>query len=315
MRINTVRVAVLVTAILTWFAASASSPVARPLATTAQPGSPTLSCNGTTVTFENGIPTDWQVIDNTGGGVVWTNVAGSGEATNYTGGEGDAASVSSDIFNDMHGQTEFDTEMRTNSFVIGGYTGAALHYFANYQHVTDPPIERDLLDVDVSTDGGSQWSTLLRWDEDHGTFRSTPGAEATIDLIDYVGMTGLALRWHYYDPNTGDNDWYAQIDDVELACWLTGLYGDVDCTGDIDSVDALKLLRQGASLPVAQSIPCIPISTAVTDGSATMPFGDLDCSGAVNAVDALKTLRFNAGLLIVQLTPCFSAGTLVDFYY
>jgi hypothetical protein len=276
---------------------------------------PTLACNGPAVMFDSGIPADWSVVDNEGGGVVWTDVAGSGETANFTGGSGDAASVSSDIFNDTHEQTEFDTELRTNSFGIGAYTGAALHFLANYQHVTDPPIERDFLEVDVSVDGG-QWTTLLSWDEDHGTFRNTPGAEATVSLTPYIGNANLMLRWHYYDPNTGDNDWYAQVDDVMLACWLTGLYGDVDCDGDIDAVDALKVLRHGASLPVAQSVPCTAIGTTVSDGSATtLPFGDLDCSGAVNAVDALKTLRFKAGLLVVQLTPCFSAGTFVDFYY
>jgi hypothetical protein len=31
-------------------------------------------------------------------------------------------------------------------------------------------------------------------------------------------MSGLMLRWHYYDPTTGDNDWYAQIDEVGLSC-------------------------------------------------------------------------------------------------
>jgi hypothetical protein len=39
-----------------------------------------------------------------------------------------------------------------------------------------------------------------------------------VDLGAYLGRTGLILRWHYYDPNAGDYDWYAQIDNVDLAC-------------------------------------------------------------------------------------------------
>jgi hypothetical protein len=278
-------------------------------------GVQTLSCNGPAVDFDSGIPPDWSVLDNEGGGVVWTNVAGSGEAANFTGGAGDAASVSSDIFNDIHGQTEFDTELRTNSFGIGAYTGAALHYLANYQHVTDPPIERDYLDLDVSMDG-VQWATLLSWDEDHGTFRSTPGVEATVNLTPYIGNTNLMIRWHYYDPNSGDNDWYAQIDDVELACWLTVPYGDVDCSGGVSAVDALKILRYGAALPVGQTQPCAALGTPVApDLVVTTPFGDLDCSGAVNSVDALKTLRWAAGFWLQQHHPCPEIGFDVDFYY
>ena len=31
-------------------------------------------------------------------------------------------------------------------------------------------------------------------------------------------MSGLQLRWHYYDPTTYDYDWYAQIDEAGLNC-------------------------------------------------------------------------------------------------
>ncbi|HLC29911.1 MAG TPA: hypothetical protein VJM51_03930, partial [Dehalococcoidia bacterium] len=34
------------------------------------------------------------------------------------------------------------------------------------------------------------------------------------------------------------------------------LWGDVDCSGGIDSVDALQILRSVALLPVVQNTPC-----------------------------------------------------------
>ena len=82
-----------------------------------------------------------------------------------------------------------------------------------------------------------------------------------------------------------------------------GIMGDVDCTNSVNAVDALKLLRFGAALSVAQTEPCYDI------GFLTPHVGDVDCSGAVNAVDALKVLRHNAGLSVAQTEPCDDIGT------
>ena len=35
-----------------------------------------------------------------------------------------------------------------------------------------------------------------------------------------------------------------------------GHFGDIDCDGDVDAVDALQILRFVAALPVAQDEPC-----------------------------------------------------------
>ncbi len=152
-------------------------------------------------------PSGWSVVDDAGNGVVWSNVAGSGESGNYTGGTGDAASVSSDAF----GSAEFDTSLVSPVVpVIGGET---LTYVANYQNYAN----LDFLDVDISVDGGA-WTNVLRWNEDHGGLRSTPGEAVSLDLTGFLaGATSYQLRWHYYDPNTGDWDWYAQIDDVKAG--------------------------------------------------------------------------------------------------
>lgn len=60
-----------------------------------------------------------------------------------------------------------------------------------------------------------------------------------------------------------------------------GLPGDVDCSGAVDAVDALQVLRQVAGLPTAA--PCMS------------QVGDVDCGGDINAVDALLILRSVAG--------------------
>ena len=170
-----------------------------------------LVCNGPTVTFDAGPPGDWTVIDNAGNGVVWTSIAGSGETGNYTNGSGDAASVSSDAF----GAAEFDTELRTPPFDTTGQFYVQLSYTANYQNFAN----LDYLDVDVSTNGGSTWTTVLSWNEDHGAFRSTPGEDVLVDISAVAGnQPSVIVRWRYYDPNTNDYDWYAQIDNAALAC-------------------------------------------------------------------------------------------------
>jgi hypothetical protein len=152
--------------------------------------------------FNSGIPANWTVIDNEATGVVWSNIAGSGEAGNFTGGDGDAASVSSD----KSGIADFDTELVSAQFSLNGATSASLSYLANYQNFAT----EDFLDLDLWT--GSSWTNLLSWNEDHGGFRSTPGEAVTIDLTPYVGQSSLQIRFHYYDPEPNDWEWYAQID-------------------------------------------------------------------------------------------------------
>jgi cysteine-rich repeat protein len=174
-----------------------------------------LGCDGSLVDFDTpsaGIPADWTVVDNEGTGVVWTTVAGSGEFGNYTGGTGEAASVSSRTNSGL----EFDTELRApfDLSVIPPGSTATLTYLANYQN----SMNSDFLDLDISTDGGTNWINLLGWNEDHGSFLGAPGESVTVDLSAFAGLGGLLLRWRYYDPNIGDSAWYAQIDDVRLTC-------------------------------------------------------------------------------------------------
>src|SRR5438874_9577427 len=192
--------------------ALAEAPVPAQAASTAgtvQPPSPVV-CNGSTIGFDSGIPSDWTVVDNAGNGVNGTTVAASGEGGNWTGGGGDAASVSSD----SHFLTEFDTELHTPTFSLAGFSGATLTYLANYWNLAN----RDFLKLDISTNGGTQWNPVLSWNENHGSFRAVPGELVSVDLSAYAGLSNLLLRWHYYDPNTNDWDWYAQIDNVALSC-------------------------------------------------------------------------------------------------
>ncbi|MFN3373974.1 MAG: carboxypeptidase regulatory-like domain-containing protein, partial [Chloroflexus sp.] len=141
-------------------------------------------------------PPGWSVVDNAGNGVVWdTNVAWGDN--NYTGGSGMAATVNSDAA----GQVEFDTELISPTLDPTTLPSLTLTYLANYQNFA----HLDYLDLDIKVGSGG-WTNLLRWNEDHGEFKATPGETVSQDLSAYA-TAPFQLRWHYYDPNSNDWDW------------------------------------------------------------------------------------------------------------
>ncbi|MCB1701182.1 MAG: M4 family metallopeptidase [Pseudomonadales bacterium] len=220
-----------------------------------------LACNAGPVGFEEGIGGGWSVVDNEGTGVIWTSIGNSGIGGNYTS-TGDAASVSSDAA----GVAEFDTELRSNSFSLATATSASLDYLVNYQNYAN----LDFLDVDVSVDGGTTWTNALSWNEDHpvnGLFNA-PGEAVSIDLSAYLGEANVQVRWHYYDPNTDDYDWYAQVDDVALTCdEAPQLQCDIDGNGSVDRVDI-------GLITAARNEPALPGDLRDNDGNGTIEVSD-----------------------------------------
>ena len=170
-----------------------------------------IACNAESVGFDDGIAPNWMVVDNAGTGIVWSNITGSGIGGNFAGGSGDAATANSDA-----SPGEFNTELHSNSFSLAGWNGATLDYLVDYQNLAS----LDFLNLDISTDGGNNWTNMLSWNENHpvGGLSNATGEAVSVDLTYYAGKEDVKLRWHYFDPNTGDWDWYAQIDDVSLTC-------------------------------------------------------------------------------------------------
>lgn len=90
-----------------------------------------------------------------------------------------------------------------------------------------------------------------------------------------------------------------------------GKWGDIDCNGEVDAVDALKILRDVAALAYTQTEPCpdlgdeVPVLAAGTN----RVWGDVDCDGDVDAVDALGVLRFVAALSVNQQPGCPEMGS------
>jgi hypothetical protein len=121
--------------------------------------------------------------------------------------------------------------------------------------------------------------------------RFSGGGADTLDRLDTA--TGTFTR-DVYTFTLADRS----VRDMRIVGPVAPRQGDVDCSGGVTSIDALKILRMSASLSVTQTEPCPGI------GTLTPPFGDVDCGGGVNSIDALKILRHNAALVVTQTEPC-----------
>jgi hypothetical protein len=218
--------------------------------------------------FDTGFPGAWASIDKVSSGLQWGLASDFGRG-NFTGSAGDAACADSDAF----GPAEIDTELRTPVIVDFGIN-VVLSYTVNYQNYA----QRDFLDVDLSTDGGATWTTLLSWNDDHGAFLAPPGEMVTLALDPYLANASeFMIRWHYYDPLPNDYDWYVQIDDVQIVSdepcpWLAvtpaagsvfpggfqELTASVDASGMVaGSYDCDLLVQSNAANSPRHSVPVV----------------------------------------------------------
>jgi hypothetical protein len=71
------------------------------------------------------------------------------------------------------------------------------------------------------------------------------------------------------------------------------IWGDVDTDGDVDAVDALKILQWIVGLPV-ETDPAIGEDVTIVEGAVETPvlWGDIDRDGDIDSVDALEILQF-----------------------
>ncbi|MEX0682185.1 MAG: hypothetical protein WD904_01330 [Dehalococcoidia bacterium] len=105
---------------------------------------------------------------------------------------------------------------------------------------------------------------------------------------------------------------------------LSDLWGDVDCSDEVNPIDSLKELRTDAGLPATQ-VPFCPAWNALVrfllslnsdigvQGGLEVPWGDVDCSGLLSPVDSLKILREDAGLNVDQPNGCPPLGEEVAY--
>jgi hypothetical protein len=131
------------------------------------------------------------------------------------------------------------------------------------------------------------------------------GTGASLPVYDLsAGTHTITMTAKDSDNNALGDSITVTVFDAPIVEGEVGISGDVDCSGGVNSIDALKLLRHVAGLDVAQTDPCPDIGTA--DGEL---FGDINCDGSITAVDALFVLRFVAALPVNVPQGCRPVGT------
>ncbi|MGC8883056.1 MAG: PEP-CTERM sorting domain-containing protein [Bryobacteraceae bacterium] len=142
-----------------------------------------------------------------GGAYYGWNLAGCGMTANYTGGSGDAFCAQS-----MNaGPGVYYMLLYSPILDLSGASSATLTYRANFQNSGN-----DILDLNVSTDGGLNWSNVLRWQEPHGGSYALPGELVTVDLTPYLSPS-FAMMWSYYQTIPQGGEWYVQLDDIQVT--------------------------------------------------------------------------------------------------
>jgi alpha-tubulin suppressor-like RCC1 family protein len=136
---------------------------------------------------------------------------------------------------------------------------------------------------------------------------------------------GAVKCWGYkFWGATGDNTWSAFDAYATTPVGVIGfeggtptpspvppnahIWGDLNCSGGADPVDALGGLRFDAGLNVSQGPDCLPLDQVVEVNGLQVAFADVDCSGAFTPVDPLKVLRKDAGLSVDKAADCPDIG-------
>jgi hypothetical protein len=139
-------------------------------------------------------PAGWTVVDNLGGGRVWDLNTFFGDANTTTGG-GQCADANSDFYGSG---TTLDTELWTAPFALPA-NPVQLEFDMDYDDLG----ASDSAALDISTDGGSTWTSLVLYD-----LVDTIGHQV-VDLSAYAGMT-VTLRFRY----VSGWDWWWRVDNV-----------------------------------------------------------------------------------------------------
>jgi YD repeat-containing protein len=162
--------------------------------------------------FSNGIPVNWTVVNGgVGGGYAgtWTtaNPAGRSIAAPLA---APFAIVDSDY---ATGDATQDEQLITPT-INANSCGHVILEFSNqfqwfFRHLDE------VADVDLSTDGGSTWTNVLRMQGADDGF-PTPNTKS-IDLTSAIGAnkSSVRIRFHYYN---GNFEWFWAIDNVHLRC-------------------------------------------------------------------------------------------------
>ena len=159
--------------------------------------------------FEGGVPPqDWQAVDEAGDGVEWQTNDDSDRA-NWTG-----SGVAAHVDSDNNRGDDYDARLISPEKTFDENTGLS------FSLVFDQ-LGQSTFDVDISTDGGSNWETVRSITEDTGEDEPDGGELISISNDEMANFADVGdtyqVRFRYYTPENSPWDWYAQIDDVSFG--------------------------------------------------------------------------------------------------
>jgi len=99
-----------------------------------------------------------------------------------------------------------DTQFTSPSFSTAGYSSLSLSYKHYYRHITAAGAF-----VDVSTNGGSTWTTVQTYSATTGT--AAAFASANVNLDAYIGNPSVMIRFRH----AGGWFWYWAVDDIAIS--------------------------------------------------------------------------------------------------
>ncbi|WP_033338824.1 S8 family serine peptidase [Catenuloplanes japonicus] len=157
--------------------------------------------DGTYSAFEGGVaPTGWTVTDAAGRGQVW-KFTDDGNRGNKTGGSGGFAIIDSDKYGSGGAQ---DTSLVSPVVNLTSVTAPVIRFNQDFNWLGS-----DKADVDLSIDGGTTWTNVLRQTAD------VPGPRVTeIPIPAAAGKSAVQVRFHYYDASY---EWWWQVDNVLIG--------------------------------------------------------------------------------------------------
>lgn len=103
---------------------------------------------------------------------------------------------------------DVDTSLISPELDLSGSSATVMSYDIAYRHFF-PSSEATL---DISTDGGVSWTTLVTYNSSPPISEFPPQQEV-VDLSDYDGETGVTLRWRYM----AGHGWWVFVDNVVVG--------------------------------------------------------------------------------------------------
>ncbi|MGR6319832.1 S8 family serine peptidase [Micromonospora soli] len=157
--------------------------------------------DGVYETFDGGtVPAGWSVVDHLGTGQVW-EFTDTGNRGNLTGGTGRFAVIDSDNYGSGGRQ---DTSLVSPVVDLTDVAAPVIRFNQDYNWLGS-----DRADVDLSLDGGTTWTNVLRQAADVRGPRVTE-----VPIPQAAGKAEARVRFHYYDAQW---EWWWQVDNVLIG--------------------------------------------------------------------------------------------------